>query len=159
MSKISLSKVKEKKGDDSNYALVNVKTDSAEWTNNNGKQGDGDSSMFNFGWTDLLEILILSVLVFFLYQYFKKRMNKTRKKKLTRTTRNLVAEMKASKDACSISMPTAPSMTSIAMPAASTMVPFQPAQTTMVVPTHVPTHKAMSGIRAIPYTSNIYEPP
>ena len=151
-----MSKLEQKKGGDShdsNFALVNVKSDSAEWTNNVNK--DDQNSMFSWGWTDLLEVAIIMILFFFLYQFIKKRINKTREKKITRTTRNLVAEMKASRDTASITMPLAPSMTSIAMPSASSMVPFHPAQTTMVVPVH----KAMPGTRAIPYSSNIYKPP
>ena len=162
VNKISLKKVDEKKGSDShdaNYALVNYKSDSATWNNNKGKEEDGDSSsMFHFGWTDILEILILCGVVFFLYQYFKKRKNKIREKKLTCNTKNLVAEMKASKE-CAISVPTAPPVATMAMPPPSTIIPFQPAQTTMVLPTHVPSHKAISGLRALNYASNIYEPP
>ena len=134
--------MEQKKGGDShdsNFALVNVKSDNAEWTNNVNKD---QSSQFSWGWTDLLEVAIILILFFFLYQFIRKRINKSREKKITRTTRNLVAEMKA-RDTASITMPSAPSM-----------VPF-PAQTTMMVPVH----KAMTGTRAISNISNMYEPP
>ena len=162
VNKISLKKVDEKKASDShdaNYALVNYKSDSATWNDNRGKDEEGGSSnMFHFGWTDILEILILCGVLFFLYQYFKKRKNKLREKKLTRNTKNLVDQMKASKE-CAISVPSAPPATTMAMPSASTIIPFQPTPTTMVLPAHVPTHKAISGLRALNYASNIYEPP
>ena len=165
VNKISLKKVDEKNqkasdSHDANYALVNYKSDSATWNDNRGKDEErgNDSSMFQWGWTDLLEILILCGVLFFLWQFFRKRRNKIKEKKLTRNTKNLVDQMKASKE-CSISVPSAPPSASMAMPTTSTIIPFQPSPTTMVLPAHVATHKPVSGLRALSYASNIYEPP
>ena len=127
---------------DNNYALVNVKSDKGSWTNNLNKQDQSTGSQFSWSWTDLLEVAIILILCFFIYHFIKKKLNKSREKKITKTTRNLVAEMKA-RDTASITMPSAPSM-----------VPF-PSQTTMMVPVH----KAMSGARSISNISNMYEPP
>ena len=120
--KISASKVTEKRnmdqktGDshDSNYALMNVKVDESSWTNNVNQKDKKDKSLFSWSWTDILEVFILLILVFFIYHFLKKKINKSREKKLTKTTRNLVSEMKA-RDAtstCPLLPPTCPSFLS-----------------------------------------------
>ena len=166
VNSISLKKVDEKKqkasdSHDSNFAFVNYKSDSATWTDNRGKDEEkGEvSSMFSWGWTDILEVLILCRVLFFLWQYFRKRRNKLREKKLTKNTKDLVDQMKTARD-CSVSIPSAPPSTNMAMPmTTSTIIPFQHSPPAMVLPANVATHKPVSGLRALSYASNIYEPP
>ena len=140
---IGRKRMEQKTGDshDNNYALVNLKSDKSSWTNNLNEKDNSGGSQFSWSWTDLLEIVIIIILIFFIYHFVKKKMNKSREKKITKTTRNLVAEMKA-RDSAAINMPSAPAF-----------VPFQ-SQTMMV-----PVNKSASGSRSVTNMSNMDEPP
>ena len=162
MSSISLKKVdlkKQKASDshDSNFAFVNYKSDSAQWTDNRGKdEEEGQmASMFAFSWTDCLEVLILCGVIFFIWAYIQKRRNKLREKKLTKNTRQIVDQMKTVRDSV-VSIPSAPSSATMTMPMTQAILPFQHSSSAMVLPA---THKPASGLSAVRYSSNIYETP
>ena len=83
---IEKKKMEQKTGDsqDTNYALVNVKSDKSSWTNNLNEKDDSSGSQFSWSWTDLLEIVIIMILIFFVYHFLKKKMNKSIENKLTK---------------------------------------------------------------------------
>ena len=166
MSSISLKKVDEKKqkasdSHDSNFAFVNYKSDSAQWTDNRGKDEEkGEmASMFAWSWTDLLEVMIFCGVIFFIWAYLRKRRNKLREKKLTKNTKEIVDQMKTVRDSV-VSIPSAPPSATMTMPMTTqAIVPFQHSSPAMVLPANVATHKPASGLSAIRYSSNIYETP
>ena len=133
---------------DSNFGLMNINVHESKWTNNVNEKGSRTKGLFSWSWTDLLEVIILLILVFFVYHFLKKKFNKAREKKLCKTTRNLVSEMKARENTTQIQMPSVPSY-----------IPF-PAQS-MMVPVHKHTSSSTQGMgmRGIPTLSQVYEPP